>query len=329
MLMKKLFSTLIFLFLFLPVFSQQENKYQQVDAFVKNYPEKIINQQSLDMFIDGINKNFTADTDKVRAAFYWITENITYNDNQTEIRGKRAKDITTMLQTGEAICSGYSSLMEYFCKKLAVECVSIDGTGRSLYTDIVLNPEKLSNDHAWNAVKLNGEWKLIDATWGSGYTDYSTGTYHKSRNEKYFLADPSVFIYKHLPVKPQWQLLDTAINAYEFCNWPFIDEGFFSNNIAAVYPFQLNIDKKAGDTVQFKFYTTKEVSHVALESLDNQLVEKGKLFKGKNYYSYTFRPKKTGEFDLRVSLFNLDEKARYSYVTYTPALIYRLRVKSK
>ncbi|MBI2731661.1 MAG: hypothetical protein HYX40_13100 [Sphingobacteriales bacterium] len=328
--MKKLVSFIITIFSIATVaFPKQGDHFLKADAFVKNYPHKINSQQDLDKFIDAVNKKFTAGEDKVRAAFYWISENISYNYKAVTDRTYRPKDITSLLQSGEALCSGYANLMEYFCKKFGIECVTIDGTGRSLYSDIVLDPLKLSNDHSWNAVKLNGEWKLIDATWGSGYTDYATGEYHKSRNEKYFLADPRIFIYKHLPLKPQWQLLDTTVTANQFCNWPFIDEGYFANEITNVYPLQLFIDKKVGDTIQFKFYTTKEVSHVALESLDNQVVERGKLSSGKHYYSYTFRPKKTGEYDLRVSLFYLDEKARYSYITYAPALIYRLRVKSK
>ncbi|RTL60198.1 MAG: hypothetical protein EKK37_04985 [Sphingobacteriales bacterium] len=309
--------------------SQQENKYFKVDEFVKNYPQRINNQQDLDQFIDAVNKKFNSPTDKVRAAFYWISENISYNYKAVNDRSYRTKDITSLIQSGEALCSGYSNLMEYFCKKFGIECVTIDGTGRSLYSDVVLNPQKLSADHSWNAVKLNGEWRLIDATWGSGYTDYTSGQYHKSRNEKYFLADPAFFIYKHLPLKPEWQLLDSSVSAAQFCNWPFIDEGYTANNITKVYPFQLYIDRKAGDTVQFKFYTSKQFSHIALESLDNQVVERERLNAGNGYYSYTFRPGKVGEYDLRVSLFYIDEKARYSYITYTPALIYRLRVKAK
>lgn len=327
--MKYSITTFILILPAVIAFSQQDNKYFKADEFVKNYPQKITNQQDLDRFIDAVNKQFSSPTDKVRTAFYWISENIGYSYKGATDRNYKAKDITALIQSGEALCSGYANLMEYFCKKFGVECVTIDGAGRSLYTDVVLNPQKLISDHSWNAVKLNGQWKLVDATWGSGYTDYASGQYHKSRNEKYFLGDPSFFIYKHLPLKPEWQLLDSAVSATQFCNWPFIDEGYTASNITKVYPFQLYIDKKVGDTVQFKIYTNKQFSHIALESLDNQVVERERLNTGNGYYSYTFRPTKVGEFDLRVSLFNVDEKARYSYVTYTPALIYRLRVKSK
>ena len=324
--MKKFFSIAFILFAFVAV-AQQQNKYAPVDEFVKTYPKKINNQQDLYKFIEAVNKKFFSPEEKVRTAFYWISENIGYSHKAVNDRAYSSKDITSLIQSGEALCSGYANLMEYFCKKFGVECVTIDGTGRSLYSDIVLNPQKLAADHSWNAVKLNGKWKLIDATWGSGYTNYATGEYQRKRNEKYFLADSKFFIYKHFPLKSEWQLLDTAVNAEKFCNWPYIDEGYFANNITAVAPFELYIDKKPGESVQFKFYTKKKLSHIALESLDNLVVERGRLTTGNNFYTYTFKPKKTGEFDLRVSLFYLDETAGYNYVTYTPTLIYRLRVK--
>ena len=326
---QKLFLILLLLLCFSDGYNQLVKTYGVVDAFVKSYPQKIENQARLDLFIRAINQKFPGDIDKVRGAFYWISENITYNYKAVNDNSIRQNDITKLIQSGQALCSGYSNLMEYFCRKFGIECVTINGTGRSLYSDIILNPNKLESDHSWNAIKINGEWKLIDATWGSGYTDYSTGEYHKSRNEKYFLAVPETFVYKHLPLNPQWQLLDTIVSAQTFCNWPFIDEGYFTNDISKVYPFQLFIDKKVGDTVQFKFTSAKELNYISFESLDNTVSEMGILNKSGNNYSYTFRPKKIGEFDIRVSVFNMGIRNGLGSVTFTPALIYRLRVKSK
>ncbi|HET9056868.1 MAG TPA: transglutaminase domain-containing protein [Chitinophagaceae bacterium] len=309
--------------------SQTTNKYDVVDRYVKNYSLKIINKEGLDRLIDTINKKFFHDIDKVRAAFYWITENIGYNDNAATNKDYQYNNLDALLQTGKALCGGYANLIEYFCRGFEVECVTINGTGRSLYSDIILNPESLSINHSWNAVKLDGVWRLLDATWGSGYTNYKTGEYHKSRNENYFLADPQTFIYNHLPQKPEWQLLNGLVSATRFCDWPYIDEGYFTNQIFKVYPFQLYIDRKVGDTVQFKFFTNKQLSHIALESPDSKLIERGRLSVNSNFYSYTYRTTRNGEFDLRVSLFYLDEGRHTGYVTYTPTLIYRLRVNPK
>lgn len=326
---QKVFLLFLFMLYFTDGYNQPVKSYEVVDVFVKNYPHKIKNQQGLDLFIEAVNKKFTTDVDRIRAAFYWISENIGYNYKAVNDSSIRQNNITSLIQSGQALCGGYANLMEYFCLKFGVECVTINGTGRSLYSDIVLNPGKLSSDHSWNAVKINGEWKLIDATWGSGHTDYSTGEYRKSRNEKYFLAAPEIFVYKHFPLKPGWQLLDTVVSTSTFCNWPFIDEGYFANELSKVYPFHLYIDKRVGDTVQFKFSSSKELNYISFQSLDNTVNEMGFLNKSGNNYSYIFRPKKTGEFDLRVSVFYMDMRNGRGSITYSPALIYRLRVKSK
>ena len=52
--------------------------------------------------------------------------------------------------------------------------------------------------HAWNAVFLFGCWRLIDVTWGTGFTDH-TGVFQRKLNEHFFLTDPEVFIWTHFP----------------------------------------------------------------------------------------------------------------------------------
>ncbi|GIY00407.1 TGc domain-containing protein [Caerostris extrusa] len=39
--------------------------------------------------------------------------------------------------------------------------------------------------HAWNAVFIFGAWRLIDVTWGTGYTDH-TGKFQRKLNEHFF-----------------------------------------------------------------------------------------------------------------------------------------------
>jgi transglutaminase/protease-like cytokinesis protein 3 len=51
--------------------------------------------------------------------------------------------------------------------------------------------------HAWNVVLLNGNYYLLDATWGSESAELA---------QNYFLRGPSVFLQNHLPDDPIWQL---------------------------------------------------------------------------------------------------------------------------
>ncbi len=58
------------------------------------------------------------------------------------------------LINGSAICSGYSGTFQLFMDMLGIECVTVNGTA---------NAER--EDHAWNMVRLGGEWYCVDVTW--------------------------------------------------------------------------------------------------------------------------------------------------------------------
>lgn len=54
---------------------------------------------------------------------------------------------------GNIQCSGYAKAMQYLCDKAGIDCMVIVGT----------NDKDLS--HAWNKVKVEGEWYNLDCTW--------------------------------------------------------------------------------------------------------------------------------------------------------------------
>jgi transglutaminase/protease-like cytokinesis protein 3 len=70
-------------------------------------------------------------------------------------------------------------------------------------------------NHAWNAVRIEGQWRLLDSTWGAGYLS-PAGEFVRAFNAHYFLTPPELFIYDHLPEDPQWQLLDPPISMQRF-----------------------------------------------------------------------------------------------------------------
>jgi hypothetical protein len=51
-------------------------------------------------------------------------------------------------------CNGYAKTMQYLCDVAGIECLVLPGKNSH------------GDTHAWNKVKLNGEWYNLDATWG-------------------------------------------------------------------------------------------------------------------------------------------------------------------
>nr|XP_028575862.1 kyphoscoliosis peptidase-like [Podarcis muralis] len=72
------------------------------------------------------------------------------------------------------------------------------------------------SNHAWNAVCIDGRWHLLDCTWGSGTVDAAFSEFTFSYDEFYFLTHPALFIEKHFPEDPKWQLLKPTVTLEEF-----------------------------------------------------------------------------------------------------------------
>lgn len=70
-------------------------------------------------------------------------------------------------------------------------------------------------NHAWNAVKLDGQWQLLDVTWAAGYVNDGHQFVHRF-NDQYFLTPPEEFILDHFPKDPQWQLLAEPVKLEQY-----------------------------------------------------------------------------------------------------------------
>ena len=81
---------------------------------------------------------------------------------------------------GTIQCEGYAKTMQYLCDLSGIEAMFIVGTNES------------GDSHAWNIVKVDGEWYNIDATWDDPIlTEVDT----TNVRHRYFLV-PSEWIYE-------------------------------------------------------------------------------------------------------------------------------------
>ncbi len=151
------------------------------------------------------------DTEKTRAIFRWLTDRIAYES--TLLKQAEPNRPENVLKDRKAVCMGYAELFTELAKAAGLEVVSIRGFAKG-YT--VLPPDKLidSGNHRWNAVKIDGTWRLLDATWGAG--SLQKEAFSKSLNDYFFLTPPDKLIYSHFPKDPQWQLLTPLVSEEEF-----------------------------------------------------------------------------------------------------------------
>lgn len=132
-----------------------------------------------------LTKNKTTDKEKFDAIFAWVGSHIHYNYYAYfSSNGYGKPDIKQILKHRFAICLGYANLMDTLCKLSGIDNVTIWGYAKDDLFDV--NDSIYIDNHAWNAVKLNGRWFVYDVTWSSGkpYVDLTKWSAFKY---KYFI----------------------------------------------------------------------------------------------------------------------------------------------
>ena len=96
--------------------------------------------------------NGTTDEEKVKAAYNWMVDNITYDHNYNCLY--QHSDINKILQTKTGICYDISCLFAAICRSHNIPCYVIDGYSRA----------DCSVRHTWNRVLIDGIWYHVDIT---------------------------------------------------------------------------------------------------------------------------------------------------------------------
>ena len=103
-------------------------------------------------------------------------------------------------------------------------CFFFIGAGYEIGSDVV--PE---GGHAWNAILYEGEYLLMDCTWGAGHV--SNQQFVKAFNPFYFMCSPMKMIYRHFPTNSKHQYLQPIISKEEFINLPYVKSDYFKYGI--------------------------------------------------------------------------------------------------
>ncbi len=108
------------------------------------------------ILLDGMD-----DFSKEAAIYEWILQNVEYDWSHTDVMAETPKESFTPyggLVNRKAVCLGYAGTFQLLMELAGVECITVVGAFSSS-----------QEDHAWNMVRLNGEWYCVDTTWDWPY----------------------------------------------------------------------------------------------------------------------------------------------------------------
>ncbi|MES2484420.1 MAG: transglutaminase domain-containing protein [Bacteroidota bacterium] len=267
--MKKISKLYTLLLLILIAGYTHAQDFAKVDATVKNYPATFSDS---DKFANKVKADFTREDEKARAIFTWIATNVKYDlaaygvnekpvaysykteQEKLEKQKKFKEDLAAKtLKTKKGVCEGYATLFMIVAQKAGLEAVFIPGTSKSHPMHIGKAPG--ASDHAWNAVKIDGKWKLLDCTWGAGVVTGEKPAFTFKFNDGYFFAEPDVFFLNHYPDDKQWLL--TNKTETDFANLPLYYGNYLADGYEVITPVSGIYTNKPGGIISFKINNLK------------------------------------------------------------------------
>lgn len=175
--------------------------------------------------------------DTIHSVFNWMAGNIKYDVKKAEefrdrsrkkdqkYRNEEERNADLLMQVikkKKGVCQDYSLLFDAILRELGYESYIVKG-----YTKNDKGKVNKSLGHTWNAVKVNGAWKLYDPTWAAGYVDHYD-RFIQEYNEEWYDVLPETMIRTHMPYDPMWQLSSHPIPYSVFENNLPIDSVLFT-----------------------------------------------------------------------------------------------------
>ena len=175
------------------VFNTTSINYKKADSIALNFQRN--KYYFYEEAAQELAESLPTEKEKCRAIFRWVANNIKYDYEVMNDYKKDRVDPLVVYKTKKAVCAGYASLFQAMCEEAKIKCLYITGEAK---------PSAVS--HAWNMVKLEGNWYVMDVTWAAGYVSglLSGSKFTKSFDETWWMADYTKAIKTHESDDSYW-----------------------------------------------------------------------------------------------------------------------------
>lgn len=255
--------TLAAFFLLCSVAFSQSIDFRTID-FSKADSVALINKgkslKNLPLLTHDLTVDLTTDVEKFRVIFSWVCTNIK-NDYHSYLRtSKKRKKIEKdreafmewnksftpkvfeqLVNERRTACTGYAYLIKEMANLAGIPSKIINGYGR---TPTLLLTTKSPSNHSWNAIKLNDQWYLCDATWSAGkiMLDDNGPRFEPDYDDVYFLTDPRIFIKNHYPLEQEMSFLEKTPSLTDFIDGPVVYKEAFEHKIFPTEPKKMHVE---------------------------------------------------------------------------------------
>ena len=239
--------------LFLPDIHIQMKKYRRYSS---RWSRRI---RRLETLLAGVSDPY----EKVKTVYTYLIDNTEY------VSSEHDQNIAGVFWKKQAVCAGYARAVQYLLERLEIPCVYVEGSTAGS-----------SEGHAWNIVRLDGQYYYVDATNGD-QPEFLEG-------DAVQLAEHKTTIYDYLcPFPEEYEMTYTASGEFPVPDCTATDKNFYVLNQGCfdVYDRQQILDyckmrlNNGAAVVRFKF-----TDQDAYDTAYKEWIQEGYIQEAAEYY---------------------------------------------
>jgi hypothetical protein len=209
--------------------------------------------------------------------YVWLTDNISYDSKAYNLKNIGDNSSSTVFKTKKAVCAGFANLYTDLGEKLGLEIETISGVAKGYeFEENVSDDLEESINHAWNAIRIDGEWRVFDATWGEGYgMSNKKGKLESTKkfDETWFNVNPVNTLFTHFPEDMNKQYINNPIRFESFLTLPYLLPSAF--NSGWLNPEEILTKQKGNKKIDLpEFFSS--LNDLKLSAPKDRILKKGK-----------------------------------------------------
>lgn len=179
----------------LPVYALNVNE-QASSNRLELHLQKVVNKRGLTLDEKLKALLLVAESDKDRAwlVYRWVTHHFKHDSRlASRIGDPEKRSLEELYQLAGGSCAVYANVIQRLMMRAGLEVKTIYGIAKGGVATSMLNGKPVN--HVWNAIRVDGEWKLIDATWGAGHV--GRNGFQREQSDLFFLIPPNLAVLSH------------------------------------------------------------------------------------------------------------------------------------
>lgn len=232
--------------------------FKEVDEYVKKLGK--MDTMNMGTIATLLTKKFEDKTDKARAIFVWIANNISYDFKNARSGNNDKNSSTLVLQNRKGLGVGYANLYQDMCSVAGIRCLTVDGYVK--FTSEQIGDTKTEINHTWNVVQLGQSpdaWYYVDACRGAGYSDADFKSFTPAFNDEYFFATLRIFNWEHCPDNEAWYLGPRPKGKKDFFDLPAIKSAAYEMGLKSFTPSDGDVKAKVGKPFNFRIQLSSDL----------------------------------------------------------------------